>query len=345
MPQNARDVIVATGLADEIAFRLQAAVLDGEYAPGTHLNQDDLCARFGVSRTPVREALRKLQAQHLVELVLNKGATVRVPTRKELDEVYAVRAELEGYACELAAGKMKPEAIANLRKLQAAVAEQIELLEADAVDTSEEAAFNSRVTRANERFHAAIYRAAGNERLVAIIGLQNYFPKDYVWRATRHRPEGHQLGVENHERIVSALEAGDGTAARAAMEEHIRFAGACSSSTSMSIASGRPEQRSTGRTAAVAATVVVGAALAFVAPIDGGLSRTTGALPAALVDFAGGTLLLVAVLAATRRLGDLRGVRDAPPGCCWAARAAPASSWPAWSRSRRSAPAALRRRP
>jgi transporter family-2 protein len=81
----------------------------------------------------------------------------------------------------------------------------------------------------------------------------------------------------------------------------------------MSIASGRPEQRSTGRTAAVAATAVVGAMLAFVAPIDGGLSRTTGALPAALVDFAGGTLLLVAVLAATRRLGDLRGVRGAPP--------------------------------
>jgi DNA-binding GntR family transcriptional regulator len=226
MPHNARDVIVATGLADEIAFRLQAAVLDGEYAPGTHLNQDDLCARFGVSRTPVREALRKLQAQHLVELVPNKGATVRVPTRKDLAEVYAVRAELEGYACELAASRMKPEAIANLRKLQSAVAEQIELLEADAVDSGEEAAFNSRVTRANERFHAAIYRAAGNERLVAIISdLQSYFPKDYVWRATRHRPEGHQLGVENHERIVSALEAGDGAAAREAMEEHIRFAG------------------------------------------------------------------------------------------------------------------------
>jgi DNA-binding GntR family transcriptional regulator len=221
VPQNARDVIVATGLADEIAFRLQAAVLDGEYAPGTHLNQDDLCARFGVSRTPVREALRKLQAQHLVELVPNKGATVRVPTRKDLAEVYAVRAELEGYACQIAARRMTPEAIANLRRLQAAVAEQIELLDADAV-----AAFNARVTRANERFHAAIYRAAGNARLEAIISdLQNYFPKDYVWRATRQRPEGHELGVDNHERIVSALEAGDGAAARRAMEEHIRFAG------------------------------------------------------------------------------------------------------------------------
>jgi transporter family-2 protein len=81
----------------------------------------------------------------------------------------------------------------------------------------------------------------------------------------------------------------------------------------MSITSGRREQRTTGRTIAVAATVVVGAVLAFVAPIDGGLSRTTGALPAALVDFAGGALLLVTVLAVTRRLSDLRSVRGAPP--------------------------------
>jgi DNA-binding FadR family transcriptional regulator len=76
-----RDKVVATGLADEIAFRLQAAILDGEFPPGTHLQQDELCARFGVSRTPVREALRKLQAQHLVDLVPNKGATVRTPSR------------------------------------------------------------------------------------------------------------------------------------------------------------------------------------------------------------------------------------------------------------------------
>ena len=82
--------ITLTSLVDEIAYRLEAAILEGEFGPGTHLLQDELCARFGVSRTPVREALRKLQAQHLVVLVPNKGATVRFPSRSELSDVYVV---------------------------------------------------------------------------------------------------------------------------------------------------------------------------------------------------------------------------------------------------------------
>ena len=88
--------ITVTSLADEIAFRIQAAILAGDHRPGTHLSQDELCERFGVSRTPVREALRKLQAKHLVVLVPNKGATVRAPSRTELIDVYNVRAEARG---------------------------------------------------------------------------------------------------------------------------------------------------------------------------------------------------------------------------------------------------------
>ena len=62
------DRVLVTSLADEIAFRIQAGILDGQFPPGTHLQQDELCTRFGVSRTPVREALRKLQATNLVDL-------------------------------------------------------------------------------------------------------------------------------------------------------------------------------------------------------------------------------------------------------------------------------------
>jgi hypothetical protein len=88
--------IVTTSLADEIAFRVQSAILDGLYPPGSRLPQDELCEKFGVSRTPVREALRKLQAKHLVTVVPNKGATVRLLSRKELIDIYDLRSELEG---------------------------------------------------------------------------------------------------------------------------------------------------------------------------------------------------------------------------------------------------------
>jgi DNA-binding GntR family transcriptional regulator len=82
--QTPPSLIETSSLADEIAFRLESAIVAQQLPPGTRLRQEELCERFGVSRTPIREALRKLQAQRLVVLTPNKGATVRIPTRKEI---------------------------------------------------------------------------------------------------------------------------------------------------------------------------------------------------------------------------------------------------------------------
>jgi DNA-binding GntR family transcriptional regulator len=222
-----RDRITPTGLADEIAFRLQVAILDGEYPPGSHLQQDELCARFGVSRTPVREALRKLQAQHLVDLVPNKGATVRTPTREELTEVYALRTELEGFAAQIAASRITPEELAELDRAHAASESAVAAIEAGSPPRDEESSFNTRITAANESFHGVIHAAAGNARLREYLTeLQSFFPKDYVWRAVRSADEMRTLNVDEHAAIRSALVAGDGAAARQAMSSHITHAGA-----------------------------------------------------------------------------------------------------------------------
>ena len=114
----ASEPIVITSLADEIAFRLETAILDGRYPPGSRLPQEELCERFAVSRTPVREALRKLQAKNLVVVVPNKGATVRRLSRKELLDIYAVRAELEGFSCELAAARITDSCVTELDRPQ-----------------------------------------------------------------------------------------------------------------------------------------------------------------------------------------------------------------------------------
>jgi DNA-binding GntR family transcriptional regulator len=218
--------VLVTGLADEIAFRVQAAILEGEYPPGTHLQQDELCARFGVSRTPVREALRILQATNLVDLVPNRGATVRIPSRKELVEVYALRAELEGFACQLAAPNVGPDALEELDRAQAEMERAMAQLDDGGLRAEEEPAFNSRVTVANVRFHIAIHALADNARLSRTIEeLQAYFPKDYVWRAIRDSAEGHVLSVDEHHAIRAALATHKGKAARRAMTEHIDHAG------------------------------------------------------------------------------------------------------------------------
>ena len=220
------DRVLVSSLADEVAFRIQAAILEGSLPPGTHLQQDELCARFGVSRTPIREALRKLQATNLVDLVPNRGATVRIPIRKELVDVYALRAEIEGYACQLAAPNVGPEFLDELDRVQADMAHATAELEHGGLRPEGEAAFNARVTLANVGFHGAIHRLADNERLGRTIEeLQSYFPKDYVWRALRDSPEGHVLSIDEHEEIRAALAAHDGAGARQAMTAHIEHAG------------------------------------------------------------------------------------------------------------------------
>ena len=216
--------MVATSLADEIAFRLQAAIIDGEFPPGTHLQQDELCVRFGVSRTPVREALRKLQAQHLVELIPNKGAmTVRPPTRTELAEVYELRAELEGYAAERAATRIDED---QLGALDAAQAVLTRLVARGPLTREEESSFDRAITTANEAFHGVIHEAAGNTRLLSsLTELQRFFPKDHVWRAVRSSAEARSIAVDEHLAVRAALAAGDAPAARRAMSSHIEHAG------------------------------------------------------------------------------------------------------------------------
>jgi DNA-binding GntR family transcriptional regulator len=100
--------------ADEIALLLEDEIVSGRIAAGSVLRQEQLSERFGVSRTPIREALRRLSAQGLVSFTPNRGVRVRTLSRDELREAFLVRAELEGLATELAVPRMTPERLAEL---------------------------------------------------------------------------------------------------------------------------------------------------------------------------------------------------------------------------------------
>src|ERR1700759_3376183 len=95
-----------TTKADDIALVIEEAIVSGELEPGTVLRQEQLSEQFNVSRTPIREALRRLAALGLVSFVPNRGVRVRTISREELHEAFIVRAELESLATEAAAGKM-----------------------------------------------------------------------------------------------------------------------------------------------------------------------------------------------------------------------------------------------
>src|SRR5881409_3602366 len=100
--------------ADDLALALEEAIVSGEIEPGTVLRQEQLSEQYRVSRTPVREALRRLAALGLVSFVPNRGVRVRTLSREELREAFLVRAELESLATELATPRMTPADLAAL---------------------------------------------------------------------------------------------------------------------------------------------------------------------------------------------------------------------------------------
>src|SRR5688572_25568264 len=102
----------------ELADKIAAAICSGDYPPGSRLPQETLAERFGVSRTPIREALRLLEARGVLRLIPNQGAVVRVPAPRDIREAYQVRAELEGLAAELAAEWITEGQIERLAKAE-----------------------------------------------------------------------------------------------------------------------------------------------------------------------------------------------------------------------------------
>lgn len=210
------------GLADQIANILEGEILDGSYPNGEHLQQEEICGRFGVSRTPAREALRKLQAQNLVELVPNRGARVRVPTLRELDDVYQLRAELEGFAAELAARSRDPEMLTSLEKAHEALSKVIPLA-VDTLDGPDETEVSERLRRFNDTFHRVVHDGGGNRRLGGMIQeLHRYFPKDTVRLAIRSPEALRSLYVDEHATVLEEITRGRAAAARTAMRDHIR---------------------------------------------------------------------------------------------------------------------------
>jgi DNA-binding GntR family transcriptional regulator len=203
-------------LVDKLAATLQARVLSGEIPSGTRLRQEALAEEFGVSRTPVREALRKLQATGLVDLRPHRGALVRAPTAREIREAYEVRAELEGLAAELAATRIRDD---QLRTLHEAVSLFRRLIDVGTRDVRE-------WSRANDLFHQTIQEAAGNERLVEMLAhLHRSFPRDLTGIVLRGSSGLLRENLAQHVEILEAVEGHDPNEARRLMTDHVRRAG------------------------------------------------------------------------------------------------------------------------
>lgn len=216
---------VPTSYTDQIASILEQEILRGRFRRGEHLQQDEICKRFGVSRTPAREALRKLQALGLVELVPNKGAMIQRPTLDELRETYEVRAELEGFAAALACDQRTDDLVARLSDAQQRLRSAVAMVETSPEDIEQETAGSEQLKLFNDEFHRLIHAGAGNSRLQNVIrDLERYFPKDTVRKAITLESDLQRFYVHEHDVILEEIVNGRPEGARDAMRAHIQAA-------------------------------------------------------------------------------------------------------------------------
>ena len=200
--------------SDRAYLLIWNAIASGEYKAGDSLREEELAVTAGVSRTPVREALRRLDAEGLVELLPNRGAKVAGWSPQDLDEIFDLRVLLESYGARIAAHTIADGELAELRDL-------CEAMEVE-VNRSQRVRYEV-ITDLNNSFHRAILKATGNRRLVAVSAA--VVQRALVARTFHlYSPDELRRSCAGHRELVAALACHDGDWAESTMRAHL-FAG------------------------------------------------------------------------------------------------------------------------
>ena len=195
-------------LRDVVFNTLRQAILKGELAPGERLMEIQLAERLGVSRTPICEAIRKLELEGLVLMIPRKGAEVAKISEKSLRDVLEVRRSLEELAIELACQRMTPEDIVQLEKKQEEF--QAAITKGKVMEIAE----------TDEAYHDVIYKGTCNDRLIQMIN--NLREQMYRYRLEYIKDENKRpILLVEHENILRAVKQRKTEEAKEAMREHI----------------------------------------------------------------------------------------------------------------------------
>jgi len=214
-PDEASGFAVLTdGVQAQVTSALRRAIVSGLLQPGETLSEAVLARRFGVSRTPVREALKQLEREHLVEIVPRVGTYVRKPSAADVLDGLVVKEALEGIAARLAAERPDTPEVGELGR----VADEMERAAAAGIALD-------RIVEANLRFHELILRAAASPTLQFHLELllnQFRVPHQRLVTLTLSRPVRLRQMLVEHRRVVTAIEAHDPAEAERAMRAHVR---------------------------------------------------------------------------------------------------------------------------
>jgi DNA-binding GntR family transcriptional regulator len=202
----------ASTIADRVFGQLRQAIVEGNIPPGSKISEPEMAARYGISRGPLREAMRRLESANLVERRPNLGARVITLSSEQLLEIYVIREALEGLAARLAAERMSAAAIADLKAL-------LEQHRAEIAREYWQAFFQK---EGDMDFHYRIVQGSGNQRLIGILcddlyHLARMYRCKFGMVSNRARD-----ALKEHELIVDAIAERDGELAELMMRRHIR---------------------------------------------------------------------------------------------------------------------------
>lgn len=200
--------IVRRSLHDEIVARVRDLITDGDLMAGDKIQEAELCVRFGVSRTPLREALKALAAEGLVVLQPNRGATVARITTADICELFPILGALEALAGELACTRITDAEITTLRRDHDRMAKHYR--------RGEWAGY----IKLNRAIHETIFAIAGNAALTALFQQVMVRTHSARYTAKKSAARWHQA-MEDHEKIIAALEKRDGKALARILAMHL----------------------------------------------------------------------------------------------------------------------------
>jgi len=202
-------VISRKSLHQELVDRLQLLIISGHLAPGSKVPEKDLCSQFGVSRTPLREALKVLASDGLVRLELNRGAWVTKVTASEVKEVFPILGALEALSGELACDNISDKEIRSIRILHDQMIQSYDSRDLDAY------------FRINQQIHRAILLAARNDTLTTSCQALSLRMQRARYLANMSE-ERWADAVEEHEKIITLLEARNGKQLGITLIEHMK---------------------------------------------------------------------------------------------------------------------------
>lgn len=177
----------------EYVYRsLRRAILNGAFKPGSFLNQAELAEQLRVSRMPIRDAINMLAREGLVRIILHKGAKVTHFSPQDIQEIFAIRKILEGFAIREATPHIKRDLLSRLEEINRNISKHAQKGDVDAM------------IKENERFHLLLYEPCQNQRLVELIqNLWSSYPKRIFWEIKGRAEEV----VNQHKEILSAVRA------------------------------------------------------------------------------------------------------------------------------------------